>query len=114
MNLIIRKIKPGKHGVMGDGFGEKMPFVQRNASRKEQPQQVNSQCKGPGAGHVVQAHVGDPKQTCLLEYMQRIAQVLAEWMRVPGELLGPPVSSWPRKSWKSKRDFCNHLESEMN
>lgn len=50
MNLIIRKIKPGKHGVMGDGFGEKMPFVQRNASRKEQPQQGNSQCKGPGAG----------------------------------------------------------------
>ena len=33
MNVIIRKIKPGKHGVMGDGFGEKTPFVQRNVSR---------------------------------------------------------------------------------
>ena len=47
MNVIIRKIKPGKHGVMGDGFGEKTPFVQRNVSRKEQPQQGNSQCKHP-------------------------------------------------------------------
>ena len=63
----------------------------------------NSQCKGPGAGHVVQAHVGDPKQPCLLDYMQRITQVLAEWMQVPGELLRPSVSLWPRKSWKSKR-----------
>ena len=93
MNLIISKIKPGKHGVMGDGFGEKMPFAQRNASRKEQPEQGNNQYKGPEAGHVVQTHVGDPKQKCLIDYIQRIAQVLAEWMQVPGELLRPPVSS---------------------